>query len=277
MNKSYFRLPCKVGAPSMVFGRDLLENVRLLADIVDHIEIVLFCTPTLHNIPGLQEARILKKIGEQENVTFTVHLPSSLEIASQDRRRREESVQLAKEIFLKMAEFDPRHYILHIPFSPPTLVPIPGLYFTTGHKQEWGEWTKRALESLQKLHGALGKNKKLLVENINYSPSFLEPFWENGFCELCLDLGHLMLGQEKVIDLVKQYLDVTQEIHLHGVEGYREHLSLSVLPKNLVLKWLKYLLRTSFKGVINLEVFSPRDLEESMDIVLETFSLAARG
>ena len=86
-----------------------------------------------------------------------------------------------------------------------------------------------------------------------------------------------MLGQEKVMDLVKQYLDVTQEIHLHGVEGYREHLSLSVLPKNLVLKWLKYLLRNSFKGVINLEVFSPRDLEETMDIVRKTFSLAARG
>ncbi|MBC8466270.1 MAG: hypothetical protein H8D55_00365 [Deltaproteobacteria bacterium] len=97
----------------MVFGDNLLENVRLLADIVDHIEIVLFSTPTLHNIPTLQEARIVKKIGDQRNVTFTVHLPDSLEIASQDRRRREESVQLAKEIFLKMADFDPLNYILH--------------------------------------------------------------------------------------------------------------------------------------------------------------------
>lgn len=64
----------------MISGKDLLENVRLLVGLVDHIEIVLFHTPSIHNIPGTQELRMLKKIGEQENVTFTVHLPASLEI-----------------------------------------------------------------------------------------------------------------------------------------------------------------------------------------------------
>jgi len=253
----------------MVFKGDMLENVRLLTHLVDNIEIVLFHTPTLHNILGPKEIRLLKRIGEQENVSFTVHLPASLEIASQDRRKREESVRLAGEIFLKMGEINPRYYILHIPFSPPTLVAVPGLYFKTGEKKEWDEWTSRALESLEMLHGALGEDKKLLVENINYSPFFLEPFWKKVCCELCLDLGHMILGQENVTGLLKRYLEVTREIHLHGVKGYEEHLSLSILPKNRVRKWLKVLSRTSFKGVIQLEVFSPQDLEESMDIIQE--------
>jgi sugar phosphate isomerase/epimerase len=196
-----------------------------------------------------------------------------LEIASPDRTRREASVKLARQICLDMAEFDPKYYILHIPFSLPTLVAIPGLYFTTGEKQEWDEWTKRALGSLEILHEVFGQADRLLVENINYSPSFLEPLLKKGLYELCLDLGHLMLGQENVMESIKQYLDVTRVIHLHGVKGYEEHLSLSILPKTKVHRWLKYLIKAPFKGVITLEMFSPQDLEESMDVVLEALCL----
>ena len=51
----------------MVFKGDMLENVRLLTPLVDNIEIVLFHTPTLHNIPGPKEICMLKTIGEQED------------------------------------------------------------------------------------------------------------------------------------------------------------------------------------------------------------------
>ncbi len=269
MSNSYPKLPYKIGAPSMVFGEDLLENVRLLAENVDHIEIILFHTPSLHNIPGPKEIRTLREIGKQKNVTFTVHLPDSLEIASSNVSRRKESIELARKICLELAEVDLRHYVLHIPFTAPTLVPVPDLYFHTGNEQDWDGWTKRALESLGALHEGIGQGNKLLVENINYSPSFLEPFWEEGFCEFCLDIGHLMLGQEDVMGVMKQYLDVARVIHLHGVRGYEEHLSLSILPRALLDGWLRYLKMASFQGVLLLEMFSPRDLEESMDILLE--------
>jgi sugar phosphate isomerase/epimerase len=251
----------------MVFGEDMLENVRRLAGLVDHIEIILFHTPSLHNIPGPHQLRILKSIREQEDVTFTIHLPDSLEIASSDRFRREESVQLARELCLRLTEVDPRYYVLHIPFTPPTLVPVPGLYFHTRNEQDWDRWTKRALESLGMLHEGIGQGNRLLVENINYSPSFLKPFWKEGLCELCLDIGHLMLGQEDVMEVMKQYLDVARIIHLHGVKGYEEHLSLSILPRDLVHGWLRYLRGASFQGVIILEVFNAGDLEASMDVL----------
>lgn len=254
----------------MIYGMDLLENARLLAECVDNIEIVLFHTPTLNNTPGNDDLRLLNKIGKQKDVTFTIHLPTSLEIASDNQAIREESIRLAITLCEKTAEINPRHYILHVPFSKPTLVPVPGLYFKAGDKQKWGEWTQRALDALEMILDATGSDK-LLVENINYCPSFLEPFWEKGLCKLCLDLGHLMLGQENVIDLLEQYLTVTKEIHIHGVMGYEEHLSLSVLPKNLVPKWLKYLIRSPFRGIINLEVFNPRDFKTSMEVLLATF------
>jgi len=271
MKKAITKLPFKLAAPSMVFGRDLLENIRRLAGLVNHVEIVLFHTPSLHNIPDHREVAILNQTGNQENLTYSVHLPASLEIASQDRKKREESVRLAIEICQQTSAFNPRHYVLHIPFSAPTLVPVPGLYFKSGNQRTWSEWTKRALDSLAMIISTTGLTGKLLVENINYSPSFLEPFWEEGFCKLCLDLGHLLLGNENVSATLKTYLNVTGEIHLHGVQGYEEHISLAVLPANLVHKWLACLIKASFEGIVNLEVFSPQDLEMSMKIVLEAF------
>jgi sugar phosphate isomerase/epimerase len=258
-----------IGAPSMVFGADLLKNARLLAEHVDHIEILLFHTPSLHNIPGAKEIGTLREIGKQKNVTFTVHLPDSLEIASADRSRRKESLELARETCLRLEGLDPKHYVLHIPFTAPTLVPVPGLYFHTGDEQDWDGWTKRALESLEMLDEGIGQGNRLLVENINYSPSLLEPFWRQGLSELCLDIGHLMLGQEDVMEVMKRYLHVTRAIHLHGVDGYDEHLSLSVLPEDLVHGWLKCLRMASYRGLIVLEVFNSQDLEESMDLLLQ--------
>jgi sugar phosphate isomerase/epimerase len=263
-------VPYKVGATSMVFGEDLLENVRLLAGVVDHIEIILFHTPSLHNIPSPHQIRTLKSIREQEDVTFTVHLPDSLEIASSDKSRRKESVQLATELCLKLNGLDPEYYVLHIPFTPPTLVPVPGLYFHTANEQDWDGWTQRAFESLEMFHEGIGQNNKLLVENINYSPCFLEPFCKEGLSGLCLDIGHLMLGQEDVMEVMRQVMDVTRIIHLHGVKGYEEHLSLSILPRDLIHGLVGYLKETSYQGVIVLEVFNARDLEESMNVLLET-------
>ncbi|UCF92235.1 MAG: hypothetical protein JSW39_28880 [Desulfobacterales bacterium] len=264
MNKLFPQLPFKIAAPSMVFGEDLVENVRRLAPMVDHVDVVLFYTKSLHNIPGDKEMRALQEIAAQERVTFTVHLPASLEVASPNQRKRRESVQFALELCLQTAEFDPLHYILHIPFSPPTLVPVPGLYFPFENRHKWDDWTKRARDSLEILHGRLGRSDRLLVENINYSPSFLQPFLKASLCELCLDLGHLLLGQENVLDILKKYLPRTREIHLHGVKGWDEHLGLAVLPRKMVHAWLQYLERNRFYGVLNLEVFSPQDLEASM-------------
>jgi len=255
----------------MVFGEDLSENVRILAGLVDHVEIVLFQTPTLHNIPGSQEIRKLKKIGEQENITFTVHLPASLEIASPDKTRRKESLQLTKELLVETSGLDPLHYILHIPFSAPTLVPVPGLYFAKKNPQTcWDEWTKRALESLAALHEKLGESNRLLVENINYSPSFLEPFWKGRLCGLCLDIGHLILGKENVTESLEKYMNVARVIHIHGVRGYEEHLSLSALPEAQVREWLECLIGRFFQGIMILEVFTPEDLKESTAMIVES-------
>ena len=103
----------------MVFGEDLLGNVRRLSPLVDYVEIVLFRTPDLHNLPTAPEIRELKKIGAGEGIGFTVHLPASLEPASKDQNLREESLKSIHETCRRMEDLDPAHFILHLPFHPP--------------------------------------------------------------------------------------------------------------------------------------------------------------
>jgi endonuclease IV len=162
-------LPFKIGAPSMVFGENLLENAYLLAGMVDHIEIVLFYTPTLHNFLSVGEIRALKKLRFDEDMSFSVHLPAFLEIASPDRKKREKSVQLAIDLINIMDELNPMYHILHLPFSPPTLMPVPGQYFTGEHRDKFCDWTQRAVASLETIQARVGQNNQILVENINFN------------------------------------------------------------------------------------------------------------
>jgi sugar phosphate isomerase/epimerase len=261
----------------MVFGENLLENAHLLAGMVDHIEIVLFYTPTLHNFPSVSEIKALKKLGANEDVSFSVHLPTFLEIASPNRKKREKSVQMVIDLINLMDELKPMYHILHIPCTSPTLTPVPGLYFTGEHRDKFIDWTKRAMESLETIQLRVGQRNKILVENINYSPIFLECFWKQGLCEFCLDMGHLMLGRESVVKMTKQFMPVIREVHLHGVKGHEEHLSLAVLPEARVSKWVKLLVEASYGEVVNLEVFSEGDLEASISMLIGLFSAGLSG
>jgi sugar phosphate isomerase/epimerase len=110
-------------------------------------------------------------------------------------------------------------------------------------------------------------NIKILVENINYSPVFLKKFWQSGLCEFCLDMGHLMLGSENVSETTRRFMPMIKEIHAHGVRGYDEHLSLTVLPEARVSHWVNLLMAFGFRGVFNIEVFSAEDLRASIRLL----------
>lgn len=252
----------------MVFGVDPVENVRRLEDIVDDVTLVLFHTPTQHNIPTSVQVRTLRQVAEERKMTVTVHLPASLEPASQDPGLRRTASRLSSEICKRTEDLRPRYYILHIPISKPTLVPVPGCYYTAGFTPDW-DWSGYGLDFLENLNESIGDSSRLLVENINYSPVLLEPFLNSGLCELCLDLGHLLLGGENVAHHLERYKNETRVIHLHGVDGHEEHLSLKRMEKNRPLKWIHQLCDKPYEGILTLEVFSPQDLKESIDVVLE--------
>ena len=142
-----------------------------------------------------------------------------------------------------------------------------GCYFYEVDQSEFTDWTFRAEASLRDIQQLTGIGDGLLVENINYSPSILETFLKADLCRLCLDLGHLMLGRENVMAMLKKYAWIAPEIHLHGVKNNDEHQSLSVVPLQRVKKWMAYLNSIQYDGIVNLEVFTLADLEASLRVL----------
>jgi sugar phosphate isomerase/epimerase len=259
--------PFIISAPTMVFGMDLVENVTKLSQVVTHVEIVLFQTPDLHNIPDEQTINTVKEILAEKNLTCSVHLPASLEVAAEDIRKRNSAAQTAAEIVEHMDTLNPTNYVLHVPITAPTLTAQPGCYIHEHQLSQYDAWSERALRALAEMQTRTGLNQRLLVENINFSPAFLEPLWREGLCAFCLDIGHLLLGRESAGYHLQRYLPVIKEIHLHGVIEWDEHLSLDVLPMERVRAWLQLLEKFRFTDIMNLEVFDPQDLEKSMCMV----------
>jgi len=259
--------PFRMGAPSMVFGPGTTENVRRLTDLVDHVEIVLFHTPTLHNIPTPEEMACIREIAADRGLSLSVHLPTCLEIASPDSDRCRASLSMAASLIMQLQHPAIHHFILHIPYDRPTLAAVPGRYFHAENRPDFSGWLSRAKSGLRRLRDRVGPDAPLLVENINYSPALMAPLWQNGDCGFCLDIGHLMLGGESVMSHLIAHLADIREIHLHGVVGHEEHLGLNVLPLERIRRWMDRLTASDFRGVVNLEVFSPADLAASSEMV----------
>jgi sugar phosphate isomerase/epimerase len=276
--KSCFDLfPFPIAAPTMVYGPDLLANVERLRSVVRHLEVVLFWTPERHTIPSRDQVEILADRLNRHGLHCTVHLPAALQIAAEDPDLRRWSVERVEDIVERMAGTRPRHYVLHVPVTEPTLAPVPGLYFTEREADRFSDWFRRARRSLEHLARSVGSGNRILVENINFSPSFLYPFCREGLCGLCLDIGHLLLGGETVGEVLDTCFPLIEEIHLHGVRGWEEHLGLDVVEPERLLRWMNRLRKGGFGGVLNLEVFSERDLVASLASVREAWNTERRS
>ncbi len=256
----------------MVFQSGLVENARRLARRVDDIEVVLFHTASLSNTPSAPEVDALRRLAEENAVSFTVHLPASLNPVSRRMGERRKALLLCREACLRTMDLSPRQYIVHVPVSPPTLVAEPGCYLTRDDALDWKEWGLRAVDFLWAIEDAVGGMDRIAVENINYSPRYLEAIISATGCGLCLDIGHLLLGGEDVAHQLEEYFMHIRVVHLHGVKGHREHLSLACMEGEPVREWLGLLRERGFSGVLTLEVFDPADLEECLTVLENSLS-----
>ena len=67
----------------------------------------------------------------------------------------------------------------------------------------------------------------------------------------------------------KKYFKAMRVIHLHGVNGREDHVSLKYLGAGLLKRITRFLKDNVYRGVLTVEVFSQADFEESMDILWE--------
>lgn len=254
-----------IGATAMVYGFDMVQNLRRLAPHVRHAELLLYCTPAENNFPSHAEIHALYILAQDLGITLSVHLPSMLDLVTASAARRRENRDLLCGLIHNLESLHPTGYVLHLGPHAPTLTAKPDAYLYADTARDLTYWYDTGIQALTELQKATGLGLRLLVENLDFSPLLLQPFLFLDLVGLCFDVGHVWLGNE---DLTAAFIPLTQyirEIHLHGVFNGMEHLSLTALRPERLAEFNALILRQQYAGPVNLEIFSPEDFMTSLD------------
>ncbi len=255
------KLPFRVGTTSYVWPEDIISNVRRLKGLIDDVELVLFESEQSGNIPAEEEMDELRNIGAGCDMSYTVHLPLDLNLGSSLAEERAKSISCIRSISQQVCALAPKAYILHLnlPESSPRDIPA------------WQEYAGISLKEIAA--GNIIAPVKVAVENLSYPFDYIGgQVLESGF-SVCADIGHLLVMGLDPLAHLEKYFESIAVIHLHGVNGAKDHVSLKYLNQGMLKDIADFLMRRGYAGVLTLEVFAQSDFEESMEILWESLYL----
>lgn len=239
--------PFRLGCTSYVFPEDLLPNVRKMAPVIDDIEIVLFETESLSNLPSTTVIAELAQIQEEHENTYTIHFPIDKKAASLDRRERKYFQEQALTIIRLTLPLRPFAYILH----------LEGIH-EGASLDEQAAWKSHSMETCLEILNSSGVDSSTIaVENLRYPVEWNEGIVEHFGFSYCMDVGHLWLYQYDWEKILGRYLEKTRVIHLHGVSHGNDHLSVLKNDQEILKKLVREYL-PGFHNVVTLEVFSEK-------------------
>jgi len=240
----------RLGTTSYIIPADILPNVKYLADKVDDIEIVLFESDDFSNLPSGNIIDELRLIAEKNDLSYTIHLPIDIDISSQNEIIRRKSVEKCLEVINLTEKLDPYGYVLHI---------------YRKYVSNDNFWRLQSTKSVNEILNSTNiDSKKLCVETLGYEfAPVAEIVFENNL-SICLDIGHVWLNAFDEKCYLKKYLDFTKIVHLHGVKDGKDHLSVSVLPEDILRNFINHIKEKNI--VLTLEVFNEKDFFNSINL-----------
>ena len=247
--------PCGVGCTSFIVPADILPNVTLIAPFVDDVELLIFESDRIAPLPSKEVVEQLIRIAKEHNLTYTVHLPTDIALASPIERVRRESVEVCLRAIERLSPLDPFAWVLH----------LSDLDTPQGHQD--GSW-QSARKSLQELSLVVDSHR-ICVETLTDDLSSLQGVIKEAGISVCLDVGHLALGGYDLDAVWEKWHDTIRVVHMHGVdvtEGERgkDHKDLRFLAVDTIAKILN---RTPHNRVTTIEVFGEKKLRKSLEII----------
>ena len=250
--------PFRLGTTSYIVPDDILPNVRYLAGKVRDIELILFeVDDGPNNLPSTEVIDELTTIAQENDLTYTVHLPLDLKLG-EDGSERDLSLVKAKRVIDCTGRLDPWAYVLH----------LDGKAVRTSTDAELiDRWQDQSVRALEIVAEWAGSPEKLAVENLETYPlDFIQPVLDRIPVSRCVDVGHLWLDGHNPIPYLQAALRRTRVIHMHGI-AERDHRSLRFMPHEKVSAVWNELIRLNYDGVLTLEVFSEEDFLSSIEVI----------
>ncbi|KMQ49640.1 xylose isomerase [Chitinispirillum alkaliphilum] len=251
------KYPFHLGTTSYIIPDNILPNVREISPLVDDIELVLFESPEISNIPSSEEIKELADLGARNDCGYTVHLPIDKKAGAAEDSERIGFCDAAKKIIERTLPLSPRAWILH----------LEGIKSSDSETQV-GDWVQRCDRTVTSLMELIGKPSKIAIENLGY------PWhWHRGLAikhgaSLCCDVGHLWayFANDWQVQL-EEMLPHTSVIHLHGFNGEKDHVSLACGNQDHIELFFDKIKKANYRGVVTLEIFNQTDFSESVDMV----------
>jgi hypothetical protein len=221
------------GTTSYVIPADLLPNVRLLAPFVDDIELVLF-EGEASNLPSRAQVREIGSIGSDGDCGFTVHLPLDVGIGQDGHDARLSAQDTVLRVIDLTLQLGPHAFVVH-PELPLRYHPAFGddpQPLDTLHPDVHRAWLEHLGESLGRFVSETGPFP-LAVENLQFPYSWVRPLLDEYDLGVTFDIGHLLASNAHHSDapdadtLIDRHLEAFGDrltvVHLHGVDGGRDH------------------------------------------------------
>ena len=244
------RFPFKLGTTSFIHPAGYSDNVRLLAPLVDEIELLLLESD---HLPSVHQISELQSLAGALDVTYNIHLPMDISLADPSpeiRRRSREAVLRALDLVVPL---NASTHTLHVTFAMPDKTPA-----------SITAWQASAVRSLDRLLAKTPMGAgNLTVETLDFPPRWLLPLATQLGLAVCVDVGHIVrfgFDLQETLELFAGKIDI---FHLHGVMDHQDHLALNFLAPDVRAQVASQL--GTFYGSVSLEVFSIEKLTESLN------------
>jgi sugar phosphate isomerase/epimerase len=252
------RFPFRLGTTSYIIPADLMTNVRLLAPLVDDIELVLFEADDESNLPDEKTITSLNEIAYSTDLTYTVHLPLGLSLGAAEKKERRSSVDKALRVLELSSPLNPVAYLLH--FEGERRGPIPS--------ENMIGWTDGLRASTAELLSSGIPSHLFCVETLDYPFALVDPLVHEFGLSVCLDIGHVLLQGYPLDAYLAKYHDRIRVFHAHGIRENKDHRDLGALKApDLALLFDSLLSWRSSAPVLTLEVFDENDFRLSLEVV----------
>lgn len=252
------KYPFRLGTTSFILPADMLTNVRHLASKVDDIELLVFESDEMAELPDEEMTRDLRRIADDEKLTYTVHLPLDIWLGDFDAAERARSVSKCVRTIEKMKILGPRGWILHCNRRSSG----------NNHLEPDRVWVAAVEDSVEKILKCGVEPRSVCVETLDASFPLLEPVIEKYGLSICLDIGHLIFYRLPIDAYLRKYFSKATVIHLHGVIEGKDHRDIGGVEPSM-LTMLNSAMKTDgvTDRIVTIEVFSEKDFETSLKIL----------
>jgi sugar phosphate isomerase/epimerase len=153
----------------------------------------------------------------------------------------------------------PFAYVLHLPGR--QLGPEPA--------EDLKAWTAALDDSLGQLLADGPSPEAFCVETLAYPYEYVWDLVQRHGLSVCLDIGHILMGEYDLPAYLDTYWAPCRIVHLHGIREGKDHRDIGGLTPRTLGRVLDMLRATAAPSerVLTLEVFGRQDFERSLDVL----------